>query len=156
MEGFIPIFDKEGCRIVHTSDITVNGEGLDLSLQQLYTLLGVNIVEALALSPDHRLIMDEEGLLKAYDFGFKVKVTTQYADPDTRAKCSLPPLPPSINLVGSICIVQIDEEGYWQGFKHYSDAYAYCVHCIEVNDGSCDLLPNLLTENDYKNRFPNL
>ena len=142
MEGYIPMFDKEGCKIVHTSDIPVNGEvGSMLSLRQLYTLLGVKMVEALALSPDHRLIMDEEGLLKQYDYGFKVKVTTTYANPDTRQKCGLPRLPPAIKLAGSICIVQMDDEGEWQGFDTYADAYDYCVHCIEVNDGKYDLLP---------------
>lgn len=146
MKGFIPVYDKEGCRIVQSKDIAITKKGATPSLSFIYSLLGIDIVEALALSPDHRVLMDEVGLYKGYDYGFKVRNLSFYSDPKVRAKVNLPPVVGakadySVDLVGSICIVQLTDDGDWSGFDTYEDAYAYCTRNIEVHNGKFHLMP---------------
>ncbi len=73
MARFIPVIGSE--REIHPADPK---EGFQLD--ELYKLLNCDIVQAIRLKNNQRMIMDEEGKLKGDEVGFNLSATKEFMD----------------------------------------------------------------------------
>ena len=72
MKGIIIVLDKTNTSEDHCNFVHVSGDDM---LDILYTHIDCDTVERVSLSEDFDLICDENGLMKQYDFGWKIELS---------------------------------------------------------------------------------